>query len=251
MVAPRRMVGVSTKMYFSAAKTKDYVDHVVQRLSQSPSLLDKVDVFVIPDHLTLSSVVSQLAGTGITTGAQDAFYEDFGAYTGEDSPAVLAELGCRIVEVGHAERRRIFNETEETVARKAAATARNGMVPLVCIGERTRGEDRVAVDECMVQVRSVMAAVPDDAEVVLAYEPVWAIGAAEPAGADHVVGVARQLRESECVQRRKGSTRIIYGGSAGPGLFEKLKDGVDGLFLGRFAHDPAQFHKTIEEIAAA
>ena len=258
---PRRIVGVSTKMYFSAAKTKAYVDAVVQHLSSAsssssspssePSLLEKADVFVIPDHVTLTGVVGQLQGTGIMTGAQDAFYEDAGAYTGEVSPAVLAEVGCRIVELGHAERRRIFGETDADAARKAAAAARNGMIPLVCIGERTKGEVAAAVDEVMVQVEAVMAAVPDEAEVILAYEPVWAIGAAEPAGAGHVVGVTQAMRASSCVQRRSGTTRIIYGGSAGPGLFEKLKDGVDGLFLGRFAHDPAQFYKTIQEVAAA
>ncbi|KAK1762533.1 Triosephosphate isomerase [Phialemonium atrogriseum] len=248
---PRRILGVSTKMYFSAATTKKYIDDVLQHILQTPSLLDQVDVFIVPDPITLTSAISQLAGTGIAAGAQDAFYEDAGPYTGSVSPAVLAEVGCRIVEIGHAERRRIYGETDADVARKAAAVARNAMVPLVCVGERTRGEVAVAVDECRVQVEAVMAGLPDDAEVVLAYEPVWAIGAAQPAGADHVVGVTREIRRLDCVARRKGTTRIIYGGSAGPGLFEKLKDGVDGLFLGRFAHDPAQFYKTIQEVAAA
>ncbi|KAK7995446.1 triosephosphate isomerase [Apiospora arundinis] len=247
----RRLVGVSTKMYFSAARTREYVQQVKELLSATPQLLDDIDVFIIPDHITLTSIVAQLEGTKILTGAQDAFYEDAGAFTGEVSPAVLAEVGCRIVELGHAERRRIFGETDDDAARKAAAAARNGMIPLVCIGERTQGEVSVAVDECRVQVESVMAAVPDDAEVILAYEPVWAIGAAQPAAAEHVVGVAQRLRALDCVQKRKGVTRLIYGGSAGPGLFEKLKTGVDGLFLGRFGHDPRQFYKAVQEAATA
>ncbi|KAI1408301.1 mitochondrial triosephosphate isomerase [Hypoxylon sp. FL1857] len=258
----RRIVGVSTKMYFSASRTKQYVDSLLQILCSPsssppppPDLLNQLDVFIIPDHITLTSVISQLKHTKILTGAQDAFYEDAGAYTGEVSPAVLAEVGCRIVELGHAERRRIFGETDDDTARKAAAAARNGLIPLVCIGERTQGDGEaataVAVDECKQQVEPVLSSVPDDAEVVLAYEPVWAIGATQPAGAEHVVAVTRAIRALECVQRRKGVTRILYGGSAGPGLFERLKDGVDGLFLGRFAHDPTQFYKTILEIAAA
>lgn len=238
-------------MYFSVAKTTAYVDQLSKLMTKSPALLDNVDVFVIPDHVTLVSVATQLAGTKIITGAQDSFYEDTGPYTGEVSPAVLAEVGCRIVELGHAERRRLFGETNEDTARKAAAAVRNGMIPLVCIGERTRAEVSIAVDECSVQAQAVMAAVPDDAEVILAYEPVWAIGASEPASADYVVSVAKGIRSLECVQKRSGTTRILYGGSAGPGLFAKLKDGVDGLFLGRFAHDPAQFYKTIQEIASA
>ncbi|KAI0108112.1 mitochondrial triosephosphate isomerase [Daldinia grandis] len=259
----RRIVGVSTKMYFSAARTKQYVDELLQILSspsnsstnQSP--LHNIDIFLIPDHLTLTSVIAQLQHSSlpILPGAQDAFYEDTGAYTGEISPAVLAEVGCRIVELGHAERRRIFGETDADTARKATAAARNGLIPLICIGERSKADGeagvRVAINECRTQVQAVFAALPTTAEVVLAYEPVWAIGAAEPAGAEHVVAVTEAIRGLECVRSREGSTRVLYGGSAGPGLFARLKDGVDGLFLGRFAHDPAQFYKTIVEVATA
>ncbi|KAI5860882.1 Triosephosphate isomerase [Durotheca rogersii] len=248
----RRIVGVSTKMYFSAARTRRYVSELLQILTSSPpDLLARLDVFVIPDHITLASVVSQLAGTRVLVGAQDASCEDAGPFTGEASPAVLAEVGCRIVELGHAERRRLFGETDRDVARKAAAAARNGLTPLVCIGERARGEAAAAAGECRVQVEAALADLPDGADVILAYEPVWAIGAAEPAGADHVVSVTKAIRALDCVRRRKGTTRILYGGSAGPGLFAKLQDGVDGLFLGRFAHDPAQFYRTILEVATA
>lgn len=247
----RRLVGVSTKLYFSAARTRQYVDEFLGLVSKTPELLNEVDVFIIPDHITLTSVIAQLERTKVLIGAQDAFYEDSGAFTGEVSPQVLAEVGCRVVELGHAERRRIFGETDEDAACKAAAAVKNGMIPLVCIGERTQGEVTIAVEECRVQIEAVMAAVPDGAEVILAYEPVWAIGAKQPAGAEYVVNVVRDIRSLKCVQRRAGVTRVLYGGSAGPGLFEKLKGGLDGLFLGRFGHDPAQFYKTIQEIAAA
>ncbi|KAI5463643.1 Triosephosphate isomerase [Mariannaea sp. PMI_226] len=249
----RRLVGVSTKMYFSASRTGQYVDQLLQLLSDSDnSQLDNIDVFVIPDHVTLTSVIDKVKGKKLWCGAQDTFYEDAGAYTGEVSPAVLSEVGCKLVEVGHAERRRMFGETDEITAKKAAATARNGMVPLVCIGEKTRGETSIAaVDQCRSQIEAVLSEVADDADVILAYEPVWAIGAAQPADVGYVVEVTSAIRQLECIQKRRGSTRILYGGSAGPGLFEKLKDGVDGLFLGRFAHDPAQFYKTIQEVASA
>ena len=93
----------------------------------------------------------------------------------------------------------------------------------------------MTIGECRLQVMSVLAAVPDDVEVILAYEPVWAIGASKPADADHVVNVTKELRRM--AESRKGTTRIMYGGSAGPGTFVKIVAGVDGLFLGRFAHD--------------
>lgn len=244
---PKRLVGVSTKMYFGVGQTKDYVKRVQTKLSVNHQLLDKADIFVIPDFVSLNSVTDMVKGNGLLVGAQDCYIEDKGAFTGEVSPAQLREVGCNIVELGHAERRRLFYETDEEAARKAAAVCRNGMVPLVCIGEKTKGEVNVAVSECKVQIDAVTKAVPDDAEIILAYEPVWAIGKAEPAGADHVVGVTKELRR--LTQRRAGTTRILYGGSAGPGLFAKLSEGVDGLFLGRFAHDPDQFIKTVQEIA--
>ncbi|KAI1121169.1 triosephosphate isomerase [Nemania abortiva] len=283
----RRLVGVSTKMYFSFARTTSYIATLLQLLSDLPqeirTTLQDIDIFVIPDYISLTSVISQLRHDNssplvpILPGAQDASHEDGGAFTGEVSPAVLAEVGCRILELGHAERRRFFGETDDTTAKKAAAAARNGVIPLVCVGERTkpptvktsapsdaspegrgREQERETIDvqailpEIRAQVETVLNAVPDTTEVILAYEPVWAIGAAAPANASYVVAVAHAIRNLECVRRRPaGSIRILYGGSAGPGLFERLKDGVDGLFLGRFAHDPEQFVKTIVEIAAA
>ncbi|KAI0904937.1 triosephosphate isomerase [Ustulina deusta] len=281
----RRLVGVSTKMYFSFAKTTAYVSTLLRLLSdQSPETLaslQDIDIFVIPDHISLVSVISHLrrhdnlCPVPILPGAQDAFHEDAGAFTGEVSPAVLAEVGCRILELGHAERRRFFGETDDITAKKAAAAARNGIVPLVCVGERTKPplvaitttassaspdsasnddmlDTQTALSEIRVQIEAVLSAVPHTADVVLAYEPVWAIGAAAPASAPYVVAVARAIRDLECVRRRPaGSTRILYGGSAGPGLFARLKDGVDGLFLGRFAHDPEQFVKAILEVATA
>ena len=279
----RRLVGVSTKMYFSFAKTTTYISTLLKLLSdQSPETLaslQDVDIFVIPDHVSLTSVITQLRNgsnlcpVSILPGAQDAFHEDAGAYTGEVSPAVLAEVGCRILELGHAERRRFFGETDDITAKKAAAAARNGIIPLICVGERTKpssigtssassdsggskGDEildtQTALAEIRVQIEAVLSAVPHTTDVVLAYEPVWAIGAAAPASASYAVAVAQAIRDLECVRRRpRGSTRILYGGSAGPGLFAKLKDGVDGLFLGRFAHDPEQFIKTILEVATA
>ncbi|KAK5628730.1 hypothetical protein RRF57_004445 [Xylaria bambusicola] len=277
--SPRRLVGVSTKMYFSFAKTTRYVSTLLKLLADQPpetlASLQNIDIFVIPDHISLVSVISQLrhgsntCPVPILAGAQDAFHEDAGAFTGEVSPAILAEIGCRILELGHAERRRFFGETDDTTARKAAAAVRNGIIPLVCLGERTKpplasassdsvsGDDEIldiqaALPEIRAQIEAVLSAVPPATDVVLAYEPVWAIGAAVPASASYVVSIAKAIRDLECVQRRPaGSTRILYGGSAGPGLFAKLKDGVDGLFLGRFAHDPEQFLKTVLEVATA
>jgi triosephosphate isomerase len=245
----KRIVGTSLKMYFDLPSTLRYIDSVASLSSAAENA--NVDLFVIPDFVSLLPSKDKLANSSVWLGAQDSFSEDKGAYTGEVSPLTLSQAGVKIVEIGHAERRRLFGETDEDVAKKAAAIVRHGMIPLVCIGEKNKSEIAsqavgIAVSECKPQIEAALSQISDDAEVILAYEPVWAIGAAEPAGADHVVAVTQNLRA--LCSARKGRTRILYGGSAGPGIFQKLKDGVDGLFLGRFAHDIKNLEKVIQEI---
>ncbi|KAL2172897.1 hypothetical protein VTG60DRAFT_75 [Thermothelomyces hinnuleus] len=267
-------------MYFSHARTTAFVSSVLALLREAPGaatlLRDRVDAFVAPDFVSIpatrAAVVEAGPGARLVVGAQDCAAADEGPYTGEVSPAVLRELGCGLAEVGHAERRRLFGETDDLVRRKAAAAARNGLVPLVCVGEvssppppppqrqdsRVDGEPgaevvspgvRAAAEEVLGQVKAVLEGLDGEADVILAYEPVWAIGAPEPASAEHVRGVVRLVRESEAVRGRAGRTRIVYGGAAGPGLWGRLGGEVDGLFLGRFAHQPEQFVKMLYEVA--
>ncbi|KAK3112066.1 hypothetical protein LTR53_012044 [Teratosphaeriaceae sp. CCFEE 6253] len=248
----KRLVGTSLKMYFDLPSTLRYIDAIAQLSSAAEQA--GVDLFVIPDFVTLLPSAEKLKETGIQLGAQDTFSADKGAYTGEVSPVTLKQAGVSVVEIGHAERRILFGEMDQDVAEKAAAIARNGMTPLICIGEKSQSSIAsqavgMAISECKPQITAALSKLPDDADVILAYEPVWAIGASEPAGADHVVAVTQNLRALVADTGRKGRTRILYGGSAGPGTFGKLKEGVDGLFLGRFAHDVSNLNTVIEEMA--
>ena len=158
------------------------------------------------------------------------------------------------MEIGHAERRREpFSESEEMIAKKAQAAVRNGLVPLTCIGEIKKSGIMsegvgLAIRECIPQITTVLDIVPQGTSLILAYEPVWAIGAKEPASADHILAVVGELKRA-CKQMGRGEeVKILYGGSAGPGTWETLKSGVDGLLLGRFAHDVQAFRKTVEEV---
>ncbi len=276
----RRILGVSTKMYFSLARTRSYLEALGALLAADDSrhVLDRVDVFVCPDFVSLAGAVQQAAAAcpRLQIGAQDccgwagppALPDDYGAFTGCTSPAVLADVGARIVAVGHAERRRLLAETDATTAAKAAAAVRHGLVPLVCVGEgqvaggsanhESADARAAAAAVIIVQVDAVLAAIPDDAPVLLAYEPIWAIGGAHPASAAYVRAVVASVRRGSVgIQRRIAAghgaqTRILYGGSAGPGTFEQLaggEDAVDGLFLGRFGHDPDTFLRTAKELA--
>lgn len=257
----RPLVGTSTKMYFDYAQTQTYAREVA-RLANADArfpLTDAsgaqaLDIFVLPDFVSIVPIQSLLhtSTTEFWVGAQDTFDEDRGAYTGEVSPVTLAQAGCRLVEIGHAERRARFGETDAWVARKAAAIVRHGMTPLVCVGEKSDRQDvDAAVDECWAQVRGVFDTLAPTDALVLAYEPVWAIGQAEAASAAYIVAVTTALR-TRCLAanraRPSSSLRLLYGGAARAGLFEHIHQGVDGLFLGRFAHDPAQFLQTVYEV---
>ncbi|CAO1622927.1 unnamed protein product [Parajaminaea phylloscopi] len=254
-----RLVGVSTKMYFDVPKTRAYLSAVLSFLPTTlQSLANPTRVFFLPDFVTVAYAAEETAKAGaldkLIIGAQHTHGDDSGAFTGEVSPKVLSQVGAKILEMGHAERRRLYGETDAGVVTKAVGAARNGLTPLICVGELSKeGGVEKAVDECWEQVHAVFAALPPGAPVILAYEPVWAIGASHPATPSHVVDVTKRLR-AKCAQEVGWSgddLTILYGGSAGPGTYEKIKDGVDGIFGGRFCHDPEAFKKTIEEIGSA
>jgi triosephosphate isomerase len=238
-------IGISLKMYFGRARTADWCGAVAEIARFHPAVIgDLARLVVLPSHPYLVEAGVLFASTPVRIGGQDLFWEDEGAFTGEVSGAQLRELGCEYVEIGHAERRRIFGEDDEMIAAKTAAAFRNGLTPLLCVGEERRSSVEAATATCVAQVDSALRATAG--RVVVAYEPVWAIGAAEPAPPSYIAAVCTGLRA------HLSSTRgqVIYGGSAKPGLLTQLNGGVDGLFLGRFAHDPAAVATILDEVVA-
>jgi triosephosphate isomerase len=251
------IVGVSLKMYFGNRDARAWFDRVAE-LVRAPGAAGEavmdgaVELFVIPGYLAIESAVAAFAGTPVLVGAQDLAAEDSGAFTGEVSGTELTEVGARVVEVGHAERRRMFGETDAIVAAKSAAALRNGLVPVLCLGETEHGAPERAADVVVGQLHDALDGAPAG-RVIVAYEPVWAIGAAEPAGAEHIIPVALAVRAALDALRDRAGSSVVYGGSAGPGLLTRLTAGdtaaVDGLFLGRFAHDPDALAAVLAEAA--
>jgi triosephosphate isomerase len=192
------------------------------------------------------AAVEIFEGTRVVVGAQDVATADSGAFTGEVSGVELAEIGVGVVEVGHAERRRLFAETDAVVAEKTSAALRNGIAPVLCVGESTETDGADAAAECLRQLASALDGAPAG-RVIVAYEPVWAIGAAEPAPAEYTRAICAILRESVSSLEGRSGSSVIYGGSAGPGLLTELGTDVDGLFLGRFAHDPEALARVLDE----
>ncbi|HWS35422.1 MAG TPA: triose-phosphate isomerase family protein [Actinoplanes sp.] len=249
-----RTLGVSLKMYFGYDQTLNWARTVADRLGDHPALRSgDVRLFLLPSFPALPGVAEVLRGTPITAGAQNLAAADSGAWTGEVSGVFLREAGARYVEVGHAERRTHFGETETVVADKTAAALRAGLVPVLCLGEKDRMPVPDAVTECRRQLTDALQTSRRyglGGSLILAYEPFWAIGAAEPASDGHITGVCTALRDAVGQEPAHPDSSVIYGGSAGPGLATRLGSGVDGLFLGRFAHDPDALVTIVDETAA-
>ncbi|MGN6325575.1 triose-phosphate isomerase [Pseudolysinimonas sp.] len=235
----RPVVGVSLKAYFPLARARGWL------LEAAEFVPDAVEFFVAPSYLAIADAVAALPD-GVA--AQDVSAEEPGPFTGEVTAAELAEAGVRYAEIGHAERRRLFGDTEEVVAAKTAAALRHGITPVLCVGETTAPTPDApdAAEVAVAQLRSALTGAPAG-RIIVAYEPVWAIGAAEPASDDHIRAVAAALREA----RREPHDTVVYGGSAGPGLLTRLGDAVDGIFLGRFAHDVRALAAVVDEAVAA
>jgi triosephosphate isomerase len=242
-------VGVSLKMYFGHQQATTWFDEVATRVRVHDAVQSgAVELFVMPTFLQVLPAIAAFAGTPVRIGGQDVAAADTGAFTGEVSASELVEVGASIAEIGHAERRRLFAETDEVVAAKTAAALRAGLTPLLCIGETERQEPTDAAAVAVAQLHAAKAEAPAGS-VIVAYEPVWAIGAPEPAPHDHIRVVAQALRAALDDDADRAESVVIYGGAAGPGLLTALGDDVDGVFLGRFAHDPDALVTVLDEAA--
>ncbi|WP_159499787.1 triose-phosphate isomerase family protein [Microbacterium sp. 18062] len=239
-----RLVAVSLKAYLSPGRTLDWARELAEGLRSRPAV---VDLVVFPDALTAREVAAMLTPYGVRVGLQDVSEFGPGAYTGEIAAAHAAAAGLRYAELGHAERRRHLGETPRGTARKVAAAAAAGLIPLVCVGEQERVGAAAAAEECLRQL-APLAEAAAGVPFVVAYEPVWAIGRREPAPVEHIRTVGTTL--TDALAPHPGA-RVVYGGSAGPGLFGRLGGAVHGLFLGRFAHHVRNLTSTIAEVASA
>ena len=243
-------IGVSTKMYLGYQASLRWLSEVRSVVDERPGLGAHsakdapVRVFVIPSFPVLEPATRILAGSPVLLGAQNCAWGD-GPLTGEVSPGMLAELGVQLVEIGHAERRSLFAEDDAVVARKVRAAVDSSLTPLLCIGEPDRLDAGAAADFCVRQVHAATGGDPSLLScLVLAYEPVWAIGAPAPAPPQHINSVLTLLRAA-----LGPGCPLIYGGSAGPGLLPQLP-AANGLFLGRFAHDAANLGRVLDEALA-
>lgn len=228
------VLGVSLKMYFSPTRAREWLEQAAQVVP------DSIEFFIAPSYLAIPDALRSFPRG---TAAQDVSSEEYGPFTGEVSAAELADIGVRYAEIGHAERRRLYGETDDVIKAKTVASLRHGLTPVLCVGETSDQPD--AANVAVAQLRSALRGAPAG-RVIVAYEPVWAIGARAPAPHQHIRRVCSALRAA----RREKHDVVLYGGSAGPGLLTQLGHSVDGLFLGRFAHDLSGLRTVIGEVTA-
>jgi triosephosphate isomerase (TIM) len=230
---------------------------VVQKLAFSLERTDyeRVDVSIHPPFTALRSIQTMLDADDIpiALGAQDVHWEDHGAYTGEISPLMLAKLQVSYVIVGHSERRHYFSETDEMVKKKVAAVLRAGMTPIMCVGETLAEREAGATDaKVMGQLRLGLDGLNPEAVagMVVAYEPIWAIGTgrtATPQDAEAVCGSVRVAVESDFGRSAASGLRIQYGGSVNSGTIAALmaQPDIDGALVGGASLDPVEFAQIV------
>ena len=230
--------------------------------------LDNVEVCVCPPATALKSVGEALAGSGIKLGAQDVFWAEFGAFTGLISPPMLVDVGCSYVIVGHSERRgrfgkpdesiseeaaRVFGDTDASVNLKTKAALKHGLTPIVCVGETLSERDAGQTDSVVSgQVRAGLEGLSGDqvAGLVVAYEPVWAIGtgrACDAAEADRVIGLVRDTIRDAFGAQAAASVRIQYGGSVNEKNAHELmsQQQIDGGLVGGASLDATKFSQIV------
>jgi triosephosphate isomerase len=238
------LVAGNWKMY----KTQEQAEEYIQALLPRVSALDGVDVAICVPFTDLGAMVDSARGSRVEVYAQNMHHASEGAFTGEISPPMLVEVGVRGVVLGHSERRAMFAETDKALALKVPAALAAGLVPILCVGETEQERDADETDRKLRhQVREDLAGVPSDrlAEVVIAYEPIWAIGTgrvAAPEQAQEAIAFIRALvgdRDGEAAQH----VRILYGGSVKPDNARELLEleDVDGALVGGASLDAGSF----------
>ena len=233
---PPVWIGTSWKMNKTLAEALLFAEG----LRDAPADL-RIQRFVIPPFTAVREVRAALRESDVKVGAQNMHWADHGAWTGEVSPPMLTDCGADLVELGHSERREHFAETDETVGRKTEAAVRHGLIPLVCIGESADDKDAGRADAVLrTQVEGALGRLSEtqtSAPILLAYEPVWAIGEhGTPASPDYAdARHARILEVAEAVTGRR--LPCLYGGSVNPDNCAELvtRPNIDGLFIGRSA----------------
>lgn len=215
--------------------------------------MDGVEIIICPPYTALFKVMELINGTNIMLGAQNLFHQPKGPYTGEISPIMLRDIGCRYVIIGHSERRIHLREDDETINKKVKASLDHGLIPILCVGERL-DDRRMGLQEEVVlhQLSSGLNSIGRKGVegIIIAYEPVWAIGTGVPAtpqDAERMHLFIRKRLSKMYDEEIASILRILYGGSVDPGNIEDLirEPDIDGVLVGGASLDASSFSRIV------
>jgi triosephosphate isomerase (TIM) len=251
----RRVIAGNWKMYKTQAETRAFFSAFLPLVASAK----RCDILIAPPLTAIHAAVEAARGSNVAIGAQNVFWEKEGAFTGEVSPPMLVDAGCRYVIIGHSERRQYFGETEQTVAKKTKAAIAAGLTPIVCVGELLEHREAGHTEEvCERQFAGGPGALtPEEfSRILIAYEPVWAIGTGKTATPEIAAEVHRFLRK--CAARRfspeqAAALRILYGGSVKPDNIQGLmaQEELDGALVGGASLDAKSFASIVNGCEAA
>jgi triosephosphate isomerase len=238
-------------MFKTRAETSAFFDALIPEIQN----VEHCDIVVAPPFTALSTAVEEADGTRVKISAQDVHWEKDGAFTGEVSVRMLVEVGCTHTIIGHSERRQFFGETDETVAKKTQAAIAGDLHAVVCVGEMLAERDAgQAIDVVRRQVRNGLGRLTetDLSHIIVAYEPVWAIGTgrtATPAIAAEMHAAIRKTFAEIYNEAAANALRILYGGSVKPDNITALmkEEDIDGALVGGASLDPASFAAIIKK----
>ncbi len=239
------LIAGNWKMY----KTSDQAMRLAEGIKKSLKGIENIDVVLCPPFTVLSTVYNVVSDTDIGLGAQDLYWEKEGAFTGEISPIMLKDCGCEFVILGHSERRKYFSETDEIINKKIKASFEVGLKPICCVGETLEQREEGKTIEVIKQQLSgclLGFGIEDILNVIIAYEPVWAIGTGKNATAAQAQEVHKFIRTWLSENFSKGASdtiRILYGGSVKPANTKELmsEEDVDGALVGGASLEVASF----------
>jgi triosephosphate isomerase len=234
----KTIIAGNWKMYKTIGEAIELANGLKREIFELNS--QDIEIVLCPPFTALSEVAEVIAGSNISLGAQDVFWQDEGAFTGEVSCSMLKDAGCSYVVIGHSERRQYFSETNETVNKKVKAAIKSGLTPIMCVGETlSEREKNKTFDVLNDQIRNGFMDLnaQDVCKIVIAYEPVWAIGTgktATPVQAQEAQKYIRDLLVKMYNKDTANTVRIQYGGSVKPENIEELMNqpDVDGALVG-------------------
>jgi triosephosphate isomerase len=240
-----RVIAGNWKMFKTNADTRAFFAAFLPLVAKNR----KCDIVIAPPFTAISAAVQAARGSNVAIAGQDVYWEKEGAFTGEISPNMLVEAGCRYVIIGHSERRQFFDETDETVAKKTKAALAAGLTPIVCVGEMLAEREAGMTERvCRTQFRGSLGALtPEEfSRILIAYEPVWAIGTGRTATPEIAATAHRYLRQCAAERFSSGAAsglRILYGGSVKPDNIKGLmaQEELDGALVGGASLDAKSF----------